>query len=294
MSVCRFGSVRVLAPAKINLTLEVARPRADGRHPLRSVVAFADVGDVVEAAAAPDLSLAIVGPFADALPADEANLAMRAARALAAFAGTRVGAALTLTKNLPIASGIGGGSSDAAATLKALNALWGLGVEEAQLCAVARELGGDVPVCVYARSALMTGTGEAFAPFALPDMDAVLVNPLRPLRTGDVYRRFDAMGLGERFDAGAAPQSWERAQCGNDLEAAALALLPELRDVRALLENDPRARRVGLSGSGATMFALVDSLAAARESATALRRLAPAWWIAPARLGALDPAPQPG
>ena len=182
-------SVRVFAPAKINLTLEVGRPRADGRHPLRSIVAFADVGDVLEAVATRDLTLTIAGPFAAALPADETNLVLRAARALAAAAGVSIGAAITLTKNLPIASGIGGGSSDAAAALKALNALWGLGRGEAQLCALARELGGDVPVCVYARSALMTGSGEEFTALALAPLDAVLVNPLAPLSTAGAVPR---------------------------------------------------------------------------------------------------------
>lgn len=286
-------SVRVFAPAKINLTLEVGRPRADGRHPLRSIVAFADIGDLLDAAPAADLTLAIAGPFASSLPADETNLVLRAARALAASADARMGAALTLTKNLPIASGIGGGSSDAAATLKALNALWGLGREEAQLCALARELGGDVPVCVYARSALMTGTGEEFTPFALAPLDAILVNPLRPLSTAEVYRQFDLMRLGGEFDASAPLQG--RADSGaNDLEMPASALMPELRDMREELEALPGVRHVGLSGSGATMFALLDSGDAALESATMLRRLRPGWWIAPARLGALDPTALPG
>ncbi len=285
-------SVRVFAPAKINLTLEVGRPRADGRHPLRSIVSFADVGDVLEAAPAPDLRFTIAGPFASCLPADETNLVLRAAGALAASVGTSSGAVLTLTKNLPIASGIGGGSSDAAAALKALDALWGLDCKEAELLALGRGLGADVPVCVYSRSALMTGTGEDFSPFSLPPMDVVLINPLRPLSTAAVYRQFDAMGLGRELDA-CAPLQGVGARYGNDLEAAASALMPELRDMRTQLEALPGARHVGLSGSGATMFVLVESRDVALESATALERLYPSCWIAPARLGALDPVPSP-
>lgn len=285
-------SVRVFAPAKINLTLEVGRSCDDGRHPLRSIVVFADVGDVLEAAPAADVTLAIDGPFAISLPTDETNLAMRAARVLAAAGGVRAGVALKLTKNLPIASGIGGGSSDAAATLKALNALWQLGRDEAELCSFARELGADVPICVYARSALMTGTGEQFSPFPLAPLDAVLINPLLPLSTRDVYRQFDAMGLGRDFDSN-PPSSWEQATRGNDLEAAAVALMPELLGIRALLEALPGVGHVGLSGSGATMFALVDTREAALEATLALRQGRPDAWVAPVRLSTLDPAASP-
>src|SRR5690349_3454854 len=142
-------SVRVFAPAKINLTLEVGRPREDGMHPLSSVVAFADVGDIVEAQAAEELSLTIAGDFADELPAgDGENLVLRAARALARAANVQPKARLTLQKDLPVASGIGGGSADAAAALRALVALWELNMSDAALQAIARRLGSDAPVCL--------------------------------------------------------------------------------------------------------------------------------------------------
>jgi 4-diphosphocytidyl-2-C-methyl-D-erythritol kinase len=286
---------RVFAPAKINLTLQVGRPRADSRHPLQSMIAFADVGDWVEAAPAAEFSLHASGPFASAVAADDSNLVLRAARALAAALGEGRGAVLRLTKNLPVASGIGGGSSDAAATLKALNALWGAGLGEARLCELARALGADVPVCVGARGAYMTGTGEDFAPLDLPELDAVLVNPLRPLATAAVYRQFDAMKLGADFHA-RPPGAWRErgaclaaiAACGNDLEAPARALMPELAEMRALLAADTRVRQVGLSGSGATLFALADDRVSAQAIAAALQRARPLWWIKPARLGALD------
>lgn len=283
-------NVRVLAPAKINLTLQVGRPRADGLHPLESVVMFADVGDVVEAAPAATLSLEIEGPFAEGLSAGDDNLVLRAARALQRAAGVHAGATLRLQKNLPVASGIGGGSSDAAATLKALKELWGLGLDEAALADVARPLGADVPVCVAARTAYMTGAGERFTPIRAPVLDAVLVNPLRPLATADVYRKFDAMGLGAEFRAGPSP-AWETresaleamAALGNDLEAPARALLGELDGVAQALGADARVRYAGLSGSGATMFAIVDSAEDARALSLALAPTG--WWVRPAVLG---------
>ncbi len=286
---------RFFAPAKINLTLQVGRPRADGRHPLQSMIAFADVGDWVEAAPAAELSLRVSGRFASEIAADESNLVLRAARALAAALGEGRGAALALTKHLPIASGIGGGSSDAAATLKALNALWGVGLDEVRLCEIACALGADVPVCVSARAAYMTGTGEDFAPLDLPELDAVLVNPLRRLATAEVYRQFDVMNLGANFKPRPAGAWRERgaclaaiAACGNDLEAPARALLPELAEASTLLNADPRVHHVGLSGSGASLFALTDDRACALEIVLALQRVRPLWWIKPARLGALD------
>ena len=151
-------SVRVFAPAKINLTLEVGAPRADGYHPLQSAVVFAGEGDWIEVSDADALSLEITGPFSDGLSADD-NLVLRAARLL----DPQRGASLKLEKNLPIASGIGGGSSDAAATLLALNQLWGLQRSTGDLAQLSAALGADVPVCVYKRSAWMTGVGDQVA-----------------------------------------------------------------------------------------------------------------------------------
>lgn len=287
-------SVRVFAPAKINLTLEVGRPRADGRHPLQSVVVFASVGDVVEAAPAPMLSLVITGRFAGELACDESNLVLRAARALAAAAGiAEPGAALMLTKNLPVASGIGGGSADAAATLKALNDLWGLGLDAARLAEIGAGLGADVPVCVGGRSAFMTGIGETSTPIDAPEFDAVLLNPLKPLATAEVYRQFDAMQLGAGFTP-RPPPAWpgrdaclaELAAIGNDLEAPAHALMPELSQMRSLLRRDGRVRHLGLSGSGATMFALLDSDADAEAFAAENLDAQPLWWVCATRLRA--------
>lgn len=279
--------VRVFAPAKVNLTLKVGMPRADGLHPLQSVVAFGQLDEWVEAAPAKVLSLTIVGPMAQGLAADETNLVLRAARALAAAAKIAdPGTALTLHKDMPVASGIGGGSSDAAATLKALNVLWGLGLSEAKLIKVARTLGADVPVCVAGRSAFMIGAGERFVDLDVPELHAVLVNPMAPLPTPSVYRRFDEMGLGAEL-GDEPPPAWATPDeaiagamaLGNDLAKPARALLPEIADIESRLHGDPRVRHAALSGSGATVFGLVGNRNEAEFLAHSLQSERPHWWV---------------
>ncbi|MGE0739938.1 MAG: 4-(cytidine 5'-diphospho)-2-C-methyl-D-erythritol kinase [Hyphomonadaceae bacterium] len=284
-------SVRVFAPAKINLTLQVGRPRDDGMHPLQSVTTFANVGDWVEARPADTLSLSVSGPFAAGLGGDD-NLVLRAARALAADVGRAPHAALSLEKNLPVASGIGGGSSDAAATLKALNQLWSLGLAEAGLTPIARQLGADVPVCVTAWPAWMTGDGEHVAPMQAPALHGVLINPLTPLPTAEVFRAFDQMQLGGAFEP-SAPPAWPDAEAafagiatlGNDLTAPARALCPALAHVEGAVADDPRVRAVTLSGSGATVVALTNDESSAAELARELATREREWWIAPVLLG---------
>jgi len=286
-------SVRVFAPAKINLTLKVGRPRADGLHPLQSAVVFADVGDIVTAEPSDTLSLTIDGEFATDLTASDDNLVLRAAHALAEAAGRAPTVALALEKNLPIASGIGGGSSDAAATLRALNELWQLNYSTAQLAQIAQSLGADVPVCVGGVSAWMTGAGENFAPIETPSFAAVLVNPLKPLATADVYRTFDRMNLGAEL-SNTSPPAWRDqsealaaiASLGNDLEPPARALMPELNTLAAELRADARVRYAALSGSGATMFALLDDIETAAALADALQTSHPDWWVCDTLLAA--------
>lgn len=286
-------SARVFAPAKVNLTLQVGAARADGMHPLQSVVAFADIGDMIEAEAADELSLIIHGDFADQLAGEDNNLVLRAARALAAAAGVPAQAKLSLEKNLPIASGVGSGSADAAATLRALNDLWRLDWSNAQLVKVARTLGSDVPVFfVGGSAAYMTGVGEHCTPIEAPDFPALLVNPMRPLATPEVYRQFDAMGLGRELETRAPPE-WEDfdhalddiAQSGNDLEAPARELAPEIGDVLAALREDESVRYAALSGSGATCFALLEDWEAAESLAERLMARQPAWWVCETMLG---------
>ena len=179
------------APAKLNLYLHVTGRRADGYHLLDSLAAFSDIGDRLNVAPAPRLALAITGPFARDLAQDDPrkNLVWRAAEALAARLGRTPDVALTLEKNLPVASGIGGGSSDAAAALKALAAHWQASLDERALCAIAAELGADVPVCVVARASFFGGIGDEIVPApALPPAPLLLVNPGIALPTASVFR----------------------------------------------------------------------------------------------------------
>ena len=279
-------SARVFAPAKVNLTLEVGPAGADGRHPLRSLVAFADCGDWVSAREADGLSLEVSGPFARDLAGEADNLVLRAARALdAAAGGSGRGAALLLDKNLPVASGLGGGSSDAAAALKALNALWGLGFDAARLGEVAAGLGADVPACVAACSGLMRGSGEVFEPAPGPKFETVLANPGVAVSTAEVYRTFDALGLGGAFARERAFSWRDVGVIGNDLEAPALAVAPEIAAARDALIGGDGVSHVALSGSGATWFALMQSQAHALALADALARAHPAWWVRAVTLG---------
>lgn len=281
-------SLRVFAPAKINLTLEVGQPRADGYHPLQSAVMFASVGDWVEVEPAEALTLTISGPFASALEADAGNLVLRAARLLDPARGAKI----RLEKNLPVASGIGGGSSDAAATLLALNELWGASLSVDDLSALAAKLGADVPVCLRKQPAWISGVGDAVEPMRAPPLHTVLVNPGKPLPTPAVYRRFDELALGARFEPRAAP-NWEVAEeaflavttLGNDLEPPAASLIPELAGLLGALRSDQHAVCAGLSGSGATSFALVRTAGDAQMLAARLAAGNPQWWVRATTLG---------
>jgi 4-diphosphocytidyl-2-C-methyl-D-erythritol kinase len=193
-----------------------------------------------------------------------------------------------------VASGVGGGSADAASTLSALNRLWGLGWSPARLAALGATLGGDVAVFFAGGGgAFMSGVGESCAPMALPPLAAVLVNPSRPLPTADVYRQFDRMHLGSSL-GGEAPPRWDSAEAaiaamraaGNDLEAPARQLMPQISDILAELRADPAVRYAAMSGSGATMFALTLDWSAAETLADALIARHGDWWIMEAMLGA--------
>lgn len=288
--------VTSFAPAKVNLYLHVGAARADGMHPLDSIAAFvADVGDFVSAAPASTLTLAVRGPFAAALQGESENLVLRAARALAAAAGIDARAALQLDKQLPIASGIGGGSSDAAATLRALNVLWRVGASDEDLERIARSLGADVPACVRARTVRMRGVGDELTACAVEPLDAVLVNPMAPTPTASVYRLFDEMRLGGALgDPGVPPTldvvHW-LARRGNDLEAPARLVAPVVAEALALLADAAPESLVRMSGSGATCFALTPDPDTALAAARAIADARPHWWVRAARLGGVDVAP---
>jgi 4-diphosphocytidyl-2-C-methyl-D-erythritol kinase len=284
------------APAKLNLYLRVVGRRPDGYHELDSLVAFAEIGDVVRAAPAPagdtDISLTVDGPFADSLtragPAAD-NLVLRAARALSQLTGGRRGARLRLTKTLPVASGIGGGSADAAATLQALIALWGVRPEPAALHALALGLGADVPVCLAGHACRMQGIGERLTALdPLPAMPLLLVNPGRPLATKAVFgaRAGDfsppLAALAVPSDAAALADLVQRG--GNDLEPPARALLPDIGAVLAALRAAPGCQVAAMSGSGATCFGLFDRPETAALAAGYLRAGNPGWWTEATRL----------
>lgn len=280
------------APAKINLYLHVGPPNPDGRHPLDSLVVFArDAGDTLHVAVADALSLSITGPFADALPVADDNLVLRAARRLADHAGMKAGAALTLDKHLPIASGIGGGSADAAAALHLLNEIWRFGASAEDLARLSAGIGADLPVCVRGETARLSGTGEDTSPMMCPMLHAVLVNPRAPTPTGAVYRQFDALNLGHRLpDAPETPRGGDDmiawlANTSNDLEPAAEIVTPEIGATLALMRQLAPEALVRMSGSGATCFALAPDAQDADDIASRIATARPDWWVKATRLG---------
>jgi 4-diphosphocytidyl-2-C-methyl-D-erythritol kinase len=279
--------ITAFAPAKVNLYLHLAGRRADGYHLVDSLVAFTDIGDRVTARPAANLSLEVTGPEAASLAGlGGDNLVLRAARLLARRATPGAGAALHLEKHLPIASGLGGGSSDAAAAMRALCALWGLAIDEPSLAALGGELGADLPVCLYAGAAWVGGVGERIEPAPdLPPAGIVLANPRRPLPTAAVFKaRSGAFGAaGERF--GPMPQdaaglAAALARCRNDLTEAAVGLVPEIADVLTALARLPGALIARMSGSGATCFALFADGTAAERACALLFGAETGWWCA--------------
>ncbi len=274
------------APAKLNLYLHVTGRRGDGYHLLDSLVAFADIGDRLTVEPASALSLAVSGPEAASLEAaGDDNLVLRAARLLADRAGIAAGAALHLEKNLPVAAGVGGGSSDAAAALRALCALWRAPLGEKELLKLGVQLGADVPACLCGRAVWVGGAGERVEPAAPPPPAGILlVNPRRPLPTAAVFaaRRgpFGAAGRFAPMPADAAGLARELSSRRNELTDAAVSLVPEIACVLASLARLPGALTVRMSGSGATCFALFADRAAAARARAALAAAEPSWWCA--------------
>ncbi len=285
------GTASALAPAKVNLALHVTGRRADGRHELDSLVVFADAGDILHAAPAPRLSLTVTGPCAAGVPTGGDNLVLRAARLL----DPACGAALTLEKHLPVAAGIGGGSSDAAAALRLLAGLWARPLPDRDALMA---LGADLPVCLAGGPTRMQGAGERLEPVAgLPAFDAVLVNPGVPVSTGAVFsaltrRRNPPLDPLPEGAARADWLDWLRAQ-RNELQQVAIAIRPEIADaLRALA--DAGAVLVRMSGSGATCFGLFADRTAARTAARAIADHRPAWWVRAVRLNSpASPTPRP-
>lgn len=269
------------APAKINLALHVTGRRADGYHLLDSLVMFADIGDRISVTPAPETTLEIAGPMAGGIPEGDDNLVMRAARLIG------VTAAIRLEKHLPLAAGIGGGSTDAAATLRALHALTGAPLPNNCL-----SLGADVPVCLAgAGAARMRGVGDIVEPVAgLPALHAVLVNPNIPVLTVEVFNRLKMREntplppLPGNPDAGALID-WLRGT-RNDLQEAAIAAEPVVAQVFTTLAVTPGCLLTRMSGSGGTCFGLYSDAETAASAAGRLSESHPAWWVAATRLNA--------
>jgi 4-diphosphocytidyl-2-C-methyl-D-erythritol kinase len=293
------AALAIAAPAKVNLFLHVLGRRADGYHRLDSLIAFAAAGDRIEIAPASDLSLAIEGPFASGLSAGEDNLVLRAARALATVAGGQVpGAAIRLVKNLPVASGIGGGSSDAAATLKGLNAFWRIDAGDDVLARIGLTLGADVPVCLFGRPARVSGIGETIAPApTLPPFGVVLVNPGIPVPTAAVFKALAGRYSGEApalpMMSSARDAALWLGQRHNDLAGPAITLAPAIREVLDRLGAARECLLARLSGSGATCFALFADAAAAVTAARDIGASQPSWWVTATRFTDASPTPGP-
>lgn len=276
------ATIREVAPAKINLFLHVGAKRADGYHPLQSLAVFTATSDILAMEPAPDLSLTIDGPFAKGLEAETDNLVLKAARAL----GTH-GAKLTLTKNLPVASGIGGGSADAAAALRGLNALWAIEKDDAALADIAAGFGSDIPACLLSTACFMEGRGEMLRQAeSMPYVPMLLTNPGVAVPTKDVFAALDersgvdmALPRGRFTDTADLLRFLETTR--NDLEAPAQRLQPMIGEVLAAITAQPGALLVRMSGSGATCFGIFADDDCCRRAGEGLKQSHPGWWIAP-------------
>ena len=270
------------APAKINLALHVRGRMSEGYHAIETIFAFAEDGDRLTVADGDDLTLDVSGPFADRLRGEVDNLVLRAARTLRDHHRVERGARLSLDKNLPVAAGLGGGSADAAATLRLLSRWWELGLEKRDLLPVAATLGADVPACLFGGLVRGDGRGDDLILLDpeddLLDRPMLLVNPGRPLSTAEVFRRWDGVDRGPLDD-------WRTGR--NDLERAAIAIVPEIADILEALSGADFAR---MSGSGATCFGLYASEGARDQAASAIGFAHPGWWILPTRLSRQPPS----
>ena len=281
------ASVTEIAKAKINLALHVLGRRDDGYHELDSVVGFADIGDQLTITMSDKLSLQCGGQFGHEVPGDAENLILKAWQALHHFLNAK-GLLLPmvhvdLVKNLPVSSGIGGGSADAAAMLRGLLRIIGQNLSHGEIGALAQSLGADVPVCFFGKACQMQGIGEIITPLNIELPRAiVLVNPLLPCATASVFsqlglRRGQVHQLPLDEDM---PNDWR-----NDLTDAAIAVQPAIKDVLIALQSEPTFSSVRMSGSGATCFGLVSSMAQASAAAARLSVKHPNWWVRAAELG---------
>ena len=295
----------VRAPAKLNLYLHIQGKRADGYHLLESLVAFADLADEIHIEPASELRFVMEGEFAVDASNGERNLVLKAAHLLQKKTHTLHGAALRLVKNIPVGAGLGGGSADAAATLRALNDFWQLRVPLETLQGWAKELGADVAMCVASVPAIARGVGDDLMPLGpLPPIHLVLVHPRVPLLTADVYAAYASgrlvAGKGNGPAASAEIQAYEidvaaslpqlldlLQNTGNDLQQPAIQVSPVVAQVLLALETlTPAPSMVRMTGSGACCFAIYESAEAAERASNHLKTEHPFWWVRQAFIGA--------
>ena len=283
-----------LAPAKVNLFLHVGAPSADGYHPLCSLMVFADLGDHLSMELG-EGRLTVSGPFAKGLGRKTDNLIFQAVRGLVAELGRPMAElAFALDKQLPLASGLGGGSADAGAALRLMRDVFAPQIDDNTLERIAATLGADVPACLWSRPVIAEGRGERLTPAPdLPILNAVLVNSGSPVSTAEVYRTFDAMGRfgdvapppePEAFESVQEVAAWLATQ-RNDLEAASIAVSSDVGVVLDTLRDEPETLLARVSGSGGTCFALCADDISAEGLAERLEALAPSWWVRRCRLG---------
>lgn len=282
-------SVTELAWAKVNLYLHVHERRSDGYHAIESLVVFTELHDtiVISPKSANDtLSLHIDGPFAAKVPSDASNLCVKAAAAMRAHFGQRTGLDISLTKRIPVAAGLGGGSSDAAAVIRALIRMWGAAQDTSRILEIAADLGSDIPACYQARPLVMEGRGEVLRelPAPLPQCAILLVNPRVHLSTREVFAHWTPHHLGQIKPLSMmSVQTYDHLMAmlhstRNDLLPAAQAICPEIKKVLSSLQNLPQADCIGMSGSGASCFALMRSWRDACEGQKILAKNFPDWW----------------
>jgi 4-diphosphocytidyl-2-C-methyl-D-erythritol kinase len=279
----------VLAPAKVNLFLNITGRRDDGYHLLESLFVFTELADRIDGWHSELPHFHVSGEFAGEVTADQHNLVMKACEIIRRESGVTRVLSFCLEKYIPVAAGLGGGSADAAAMLKALNDYWELGWPTAKLAVLASELGADVPACLSERAVIARGIGDELSPApALPEFSLLLANPRVPTSTPDVFRAFVcANATITPRNLPPLPQAWATVDemaadftlRGNDLLPAALAVAPAIGEVLEALQSVGNSPYAGLSGSGATCFAILPDDDAAAEAGERLHHDHPGWWF---------------
>ncbi len=285
----------VLAPAKLNLALHVTGRRADGYHLIDSLVAFTRFGDRVTISPSDEDRFEMTGPYAAGLPPDDGNLALRALKAMRAEFARTEPVSIVLEKNLPVASGVGGGSSDAAAVMRGLAAIWHLPIDQQRLARIGIGFGADVPMCLAARPLIARGIGEEISPVeGFPSLGIVMVNPGVGVSTAAVFAALASRDgtplppLPSHIDFHTLCNWLETTR--NDLEAPARALQPAINGALSALKK-AGAHFVRMSGSGATCFGLFESGNLAKRAASEIRKRKPDWFVAATRNTSQDDAP---